>query len=113
MKTQQPFLPLFFGDFLAATATWDGEERALYILLLAYQWTSGPLPMDTKRLAKMCQYEMKRFTTLWVTVGKKFVEHEDGLINVRLEQHRSKAKEISEKRAFAGAKGGTSARAKH
>lgn len=111
--SNQPFLPLFFGDFLAATAQWEGEERALYMLLLAYQWTTGSLPIDPKRIAKMCQYETKTFLDLWKVVGTKFVEHGDGLINVRLEEHRNKAKAISAKRALAGAKGGSVAKAKH
>lgn len=101
----QPFLPLFFGDLLAATPTWEGEARALYVLLLAYQWTAGPLPAEPKKIAKMCQYDTKTFTRLWVTVGKKFVETDGGLVNPRLEEHRVKAKEISGKRANAGAKG--------
>jgi uncharacterized protein YdaU (DUF1376 family) len=103
--SKQPFLPLFFGDLLGATATWEGEERALYILLLAYQWTSGPLPKDPKRIARMCQYDAKNFTTLWETVGKKFVETEDGLINKRLEEHRNKSINLANKRANAGANG--------
>lgn len=101
----QPFLPLFFGDLLAATPTWEGEARALYVLLLAYQWTAGPLPTDPKTIARMCQYDTKTFNRLWSTVGKKFVESDDGLVNPRLEEHRVKAKEIAEKRANAGAKG--------
>jgi uncharacterized protein YdaU (DUF1376 family) len=98
-------LPLFFGDLLASTPTWEGEERALYVLLLAYQWTAGPLPSDPKKIARMCQYDTKTFMRLWSTVGKKFVESQDGLVNSRLEEHRVKAKEIAEKRANAGAKG--------
>lgn len=103
--SQQPFMPLFFGDLLAATPTWEGEERALYILLLAYQWTSGPLPADPKRLAKMTQYDAKTFATLWQTVGPKFDPTPDGLVNKRLEQHREKSKAVSAKNAASGAKG--------
>lgn len=104
--SKQPFLPLFFGDLLASTAAWDGEERSLYILLLAYQWTSGPLPKDPKRIARMCQYEWKKFQALWAVVGAKFVDSDDGLINLRLEEHREKSERISkinEERAKAGA----------
>lgn len=101
----QPFLPLFFGDLLAATPTWDGEERALYVLLLAYQWSAGAIPDDPKRIAKMCQYDPKTFASLWKVVGKKFVSVDGGLANPRLEEHRAKAKEIGKKRADAGAKG--------
>lgn len=93
--SKQPFLPLFFGDLLASTAAWDGEERAFYILLLAYQWTSGPLPKDPKRIARMCQYEWKKFSALWGMVGAKFVEQDDGLVNLRLEEHREKSERIS------------------
>lgn len=106
--SNQPFLPLFFGDLLASTATWEGEERALYILLLAYQWTAGPIPQDPKRIARMCQYETKHFMDLWKTVGQKFVQHGDGLINVRLEEHRQKAVLITEKRKSAGMNGAAS-----
>jgi uncharacterized protein YdaU (DUF1376 family) len=102
----QPFLPLFFGDLLAATPTWEGEERALYVLLLAYQWTAGPLPTDPKRIAKMCQYDTKTFTKLWVVVGRKFSETDAGLLNERLEQHRERSKAIGEIRSEFGKLGG-------
>jgi len=101
----QPFLPLFFGDLLASTPTWEGEERALYVLLLAYQWTAGPLPIDPKKIARMCQYDAKTFSRLWSTIGKKFVDRGAGLVNERLEEHRQHALEIANKRATAGAKG--------
>jgi len=103
--SNQPFLPLFFGDLLAATPTWSGEERSLYVVLLAYQWTAGPLPNDPKRIAKMCQYDTKNFLELWQVVGTKFRATDAGLINVRLEQHREKAKAVSKKRATAGQEG--------
>jgi uncharacterized protein YdaU (DUF1376 family) len=104
--TQTHYLPMFFGDLLASTPTWEGEERALYMLLLAYQWTAGPLPSDPKKIARMCQYETKAFLRLWVTVSKKFVDGDEGLVNLRLEEHRQKAIDVSNKRALAGAKGG-------
>ena len=102
----QPFMPLFFGDFLASTTTWDGEERSLYLLLLAYQWAAGPLPKDERRLARMCQYDFDRFQSLWVgIVRSKFDETDDGLVNPRLEDHRQKALSISKKRAEIGKAG--------
>jgi hypothetical protein len=71
VSSKQPYMPFFFGDFLAATATWDGEEQSLYILLLAYQWSSGPLPAEPSRIAKMCRYDRKRFDQLWQTVSSQ------------------------------------------
>ncbi len=101
----QPYMPLFFGDFLAATAEWSGEERALYLLALSYQWSMGSLPTEHKRLAKLMDYERRTFDELWQTVGKKFVEQDGRLFNLRLEDHRRKAQEVSKKRALAGANG--------
>lgn len=101
----QPFLPLFFGDFLASTAEWSGEERALYLLCLSYQWSMGSLPADHKRLAKLVDFERRSFDASWEQVSKKFVERDGRLYNLRLEQHREKAKEVSKKRAVAGATG--------
>lgn len=101
-----PFMPLFFGDFLASTPTWDGEERSLYLLMLAYQWSAGPLPNDVKRLSKMCQYDFDRFESLWIgAVRSKFDETPEGLINLRLEEHRKKALAIASKNAESGRRG--------
>lgn len=108
---KQPFLPLFFGDLLASTGQWLGEERALYILLLAYQWTGGPLPIDVSRICRMVQYDRQGFDVLWKTVGKKFVEQDEGLINLRLEEHRAKSQQLSAARSEIGKRGGQ-ARAK-
>lgn len=90
-----PYLPLFFGDFLASTATWDGEEQALYLLLLGYQWSSGPLPSELPKLARTVRYDFKVFTRLWKTVGRKFTKTECGLVNTRLEEHRTRSEQIS------------------
>jgi uncharacterized protein YdaU (DUF1376 family) len=108
MSKQQPYMPFFFGDFLASTARWKGEEQSLYMLLLAHQWAGGALPECTRELASMCRYEQKTFDKLWPKVCTKFQLTDAGWTNERLEQHREKAKEISEKRASAGAKGGSS-----
>lgn len=106
-------MPFYVGDFLAATATWEGEERSLYMMLLAYQWAAGPLPTEPRRIAKMCQYDVPAFMKLWLTVGKKFVETDEGLINERVEEHRLKSLAISDARANAAAKGVAKRRANH
>jgi uncharacterized protein YdaU (DUF1376 family) len=102
-------MPIYFGDFLSATARWTGEEQALYLLLLCYQWASGPLPVSANELALMVRYEKKSFVKLWKKVGTKFVETPDGLVNTRLEEHRAKSTKISEKRSTSG-KGGAEAK---
>lgn len=112
MKSKQPFLPLFFGDLLAATPRWKGPQRSLYILLLAYQWFDGPIPNSPSEIADMCGYPLDEFEKLWAIVGRKFVPCEGGLMNLRCEEHRIKAERISKKRATAGKKGGQTTKAK-
>jgi uncharacterized protein YdaU (DUF1376 family) len=99
-------MPFFLGDLLAATPTWTGEERALYTMLLAYQWTAGPLPKDAARLCRMVQYDRVRFDEIWSTVRSKFRDDGHGsLINARLEEHREKSRQLSEKNSHSGRKG--------
>lgn len=104
-KKSQPFMPLFFGDFLAATPFWRGEEQGLYLLLLAYQWTSGPLPLEPDRIAAAARYEPSRFLALWQTVRQKFVPTSTGLVNLKLEEHRQRSLDISTGYSEAGKKG--------
>lgn len=104
---KEPFLPLFFGDFLASTAEWEGEERGLYLLLLGYQWSLGSLPVEPRRLCKLAGWDWALFERCWKTVETKFPAKDGRLANDRLESHRARSKEISQKRASAGAIGGS------
>lgn len=106
MKKQQPFMPLFVGDFIASTADWEGEEASLYLLLLAYQWTLDSLPPEPAKLCKLVRWDRELFDRMWPAVSHKFVHRDGRLINERLEQHRAKSRELSIKNALAGKKGG-------
>jgi uncharacterized protein YdaU (DUF1376 family) len=106
-KKQHPFLPMFVGDFMAATGEWEGEEQALYALLLMHQWALGHLPIETPKLARLAKYDPRNFERWWPTVSTKFELREvegfgDRLLNLRLEQHRAKSLALSEKNAQAG-----------
>lgn len=104
--SQEHYLPLFVGDFLASTATWTGPERGLYLQLLAFQWASGPLPCDHDRLALTLHYEPKEFRKLWPAMANKFQNGNGRLTNPRLEAVREKNTEIQTSRSEAGRRGG-------
>lgn len=112
-KKQHPFLPMFVGDFFAATAEWEGEEEGLYALLLMRQWTLGHLPAELPKLARLVKFEQRNFERWWPAIASKFEIHKvdgygDRLVNVRLEQHRNRVLEVLEKKAAAGKKGAQS-----
>lgn len=103
--SKQPFLPLFFGDFLASTAEWTGEERSLYLTLLGYQWSLGSLPAEPDKVRRVVQWDRKLFASCWPTVATKFIEQDGRMVNVRLEQHREKSNDLAEKNRASGIKG--------
>lgn len=77
----------------------------MYLLLLGYQWVSGPLPASEKTLARAIRYDDRAFRRLWPTVRGKFVAVDGGLANPRLEEHRAKSASISKKNSASGSKG--------
>jgi len=90
-----PFMPFWVDRFFGGTLKMDGEEQSLYMLLLAHQWATGPLPTDPKRLAKLIRYDEKRFLKLFPAIAHKFTEIDAGLVNLTLEEIRA----VSEKKA--------------
>lgn len=86
-----PFMPFWVDRFFGGTLKMDGEEQSLYMLLLAHQWATGPLPKDPKRLAKLIRYDEKRFLKLWPVITHKFTEIESGYVNLTLEDIRSES----------------------
>lgn len=111
--TKLPFMPMFVDDFFGGTMRWKGEAQALYGLLLMHQWASGPLPKDLTEIADAVRYDEKQFRKLWETVQKKFRLTSDGWVNVRLEEHREKSRQLATTRAEIGSRGGkASAQAK-
>lgn len=109
-KKQHPFLPMFVGDFMAATGEWEGEEQALYALLLMHQWAIGHLPTEVPKLARLARFDQHNFERWWPTVAPKFETRQvEGfglrLLNRRLEEHRAKSLALSEKNAQAGKRG--------
>lgn len=106
-------MPFFVNDYLGATRHMTLAERGAYCDLLFMEWNIGPLPADPIRLSAMIGCDRKQFAEIWPTVQKKFTETDAGLVNERLELHRIKSIQISEKRATAGREGGNKTAAKY
>ncbi len=101
-------MPLYFGDLLAATSDWEGEEVSLYLTLLGHQWALGSLPADVTKLCKLVRWSGKTFARFWPTVSAKFEERDGRLYNRRLEQHRERALERSATNSANGKRGAAS-----
>ena len=88
------WFPMFFRDFLAATAGWTAEERGHYFVLLGTQWEQGGLPDDVRRLELISP----GLRGSWRILEPKFPVWADGLRrNPRLERERVEAAARSEK----------------
>jgi len=101
------YMPLFVGDFLASTATWTGPERGLYVQMLMLSWSTSSLPCEPRRLCRVLGYDWAEFEPLWAIVRPKFTNGGATLTNTRLEQIRERSKEISTARARSGSAGAT------
>lgn len=105
---RRPWLPLYAADFLASPKVrrMTLEERGAYLTLLLDSWVTGGLAPDSlgDRLG-IDQPDVERLMA--GVLGRCWDLGEDGLLrNPRLEQERTKAEALSERRAAAGAKGG-------
>jgi uncharacterized protein YdaU (DUF1376 family) len=92
-----PWLPWYHGDFLRATQGWTIAERGVYFLLLGASWEMGPLPDDRRRLAGIVGAQLDEFDLAWKVVRRKFELTDKGFTNKRLEMHREKQADRSEK----------------
>ena len=96
---REAFLPLFVGDFFAATLHFTGLEQSLYALCLMHQWAVGSIPSDPVKLASVLRWDSELFRETWPVVAKKFTLRDGQLVNLRLEEHREKSKTFGDKRA--------------
>lgn len=90
-----PIFPLYYNDIDRSTRDWTDAEFGCFVRLLMHQWGQGEIPKEPERL--------KRITTSlvesWLVVGKKFVETDTGLVNLRLEDIRAERLAFSQKQS--------------
>ena len=94
---RRPWFSYYVDDFeLSGTVgTMTNQEEGAYHRLLRYQWRNGSIPNDVKRLSEIIREPPRVVKKLWETLEKCF----PGGKNTRMEDERTKAQAISDKRA--------------
>ena len=94
---RRPWFSYYVDDFeLSGTVgIMTNQEEGAYHRLLRYQWRNGSIPTDVKSLAEIIREPPRVVQKLWETLEKCF----PGGMNTRMEDERTKAQAISDKRA--------------
>jgi uncharacterized protein YdaU (DUF1376 family) len=68
-----PWMPLFWGDFLANTMHLSAQEAGAYLFLIAHAWEhEGQIPGDRVRLARIAHVRHDRWKEVWKTLEPFF-----------------------------------------
>lgn len=106
----RPWMPLYIGDYLKDTGHLTTLQHGAYLLLIMHYWQHGNLPTDEAGKARIGRLSGKQWKKNREAIAKLFLpDWKHKRIDVELEKH----KIISEKRALAGFKGGSSSRDKN
>ena len=105
--SQNPFMQLYVGDYLADTLDLTTEQHGAYLLLLMTMWRhDAKLPNDPAKLARIARVSARRWHLVWSEIQHFFYVDGDQIRNKRLDREHQKAASISEKRSASGAAGG-------
>lgn len=68
-----PWMPLFWGDFLANTMHLSAQEAGAYLFLIAHAWEhDGEIPGDRVRLARIAHVRQDQWNKVWNAVQNFF-----------------------------------------
>jgi uncharacterized protein YdaU (DUF1376 family) len=68
-----PWMPLFWGDFLANTMHLSAQEAGAYLFLIAHAWEhDGEIPGDRVRLARIAHVRQDQWNKVWSELQKFF-----------------------------------------
>jgi uncharacterized protein YdaU (DUF1376 family) len=74
-----PWMPLFWGDFLANTMHLSAQEAGAYLFLIAHAWEhNGEIPGDRVRLARIAHVRHDRWKDVWKVLEPFFVRNSVG-----------------------------------
>jgi uncharacterized protein YdaU (DUF1376 family) len=99
-----PWMPLFWGDFLANTMHLSAQEAGAYLFLIAHAWENdGQIPGDWIRLARIAHVRQNHWKSTWKAL-EQFFEPLEGESLIRGYSHKRvlielhNAAELSNKR---------------
>jgi uncharacterized protein YdaU (DUF1376 family) len=93
------WMPLYIGDYLAATAHLDALESGAYLHLLMHQWKNERLPVDSDGLRRIAKVDKDAWSNAWLLLAP-FFDHTKGFpVQLRLEKIREdwKSKQLKAK----------------
>jgi len=68
-----PYMPIFWGDFLANTMDLSAQEAGAYLFLIAHAWEhGGEIPTQGVRLARIAHVRQDQWKRTWMTLEKFF-----------------------------------------
>ena len=71
---KHPWMPLFWGDFLANTMDLSAQEAGAYLFLIAHAWEhDGQIPADRIRLARIAHVRADQWNRVWKGIKKFFM----------------------------------------
>lgn len=96
--SQRPWMPLYVADYREKTRALSLAEHGAYQLLMMEQWSSGELPNDDARLARILGCSVEEWLAVRPGIRRYFDENWS---NKRVAEEISKTKALSEIRSKA------------
>jgi len=104
--SSRPWYQWYPADYLADTLHLTLAQDAIYRRLLDALWINGPLPDDTKQLARILRVDTRQLRNSWEVVSR-LLSISNGLVDhPKMARQRTQVIEVQAKRALAGQKGG-------
>jgi len=107
-------MPLYIGDYLADTRHLTTIQHGAYLLLIMHYWQRGELPADHESLKRIVGLHGVDGENQWRSICKAIAPFfDENWRHKRIDAELKKSREISEKRAMSGRKGGLLNRGKN
>lgn len=113
MSKLDVWMPLFIGDYIAATTHLTTEQHGAYLLLLMTAWNrGGKLPTCEEQLAHICHCDKKAWMRVRSAILPFFLQEDGFYVQERLKVEYDRAVRNLEKQRANGRKGGRPKREK-